>query len=610
MKNSKALANLLVLLLLASIAMVPTIPTSSASDTIDFGLDPSDNIFYSNITFLNHLFTVDVVLSNIVPADDLVGIEFKLYWDTTLLEGMSMVIPTGSIWQEAVDADNLWKTKFLFNKTGGYVHYIVTCSVLADGYTAGYLPLDETPSGIAARITFKIIKEPPRKGFVSCALDLRDTKLSDGDALPITHNTHDGLYKYIWAPPATQPYLSVIPANVTYMAASFPPYTPEFDVQVRMNNLDDEWHLAGIEFKLKYNNSLLEVKSVTLGPFMAIFGNATYPDNGVWFVKHVEYNYVYVLVLFYPIDEFNPASWPEGGGVVATIRFQGIYAEEYPWEATCWLDLYDIKFSDDEATPIPQGTSLDGFYRIKGYVLGRQLDIYTQYPDGFNGKGPNEPSDAFMPQDLVCLTAYLTYNLDPIQNKLVSFEIHSPYDDHIIYLSGITNTEGYVTVCWRIPWPCPDWPEDEIFGIWTVYSTAYVANQVVTDTLQFRVGWLVELISVESVYENYYKGNHTQWKITFMTISAQDRNVTFTLVLLDELLVPIGKITIVDFPVGGAPILGEKWYVDQMMVCLEIPKWAYIGEATAHVNAYTTFPSLGGYQYCPEITTTVRIIRP
>jgi hypothetical protein len=105
------------------------------------------------------------------------------------------------------------------------------------------------------------------------------------------------------------------------------------------------------------------------------------------------------------------------------------------------------------------------------------------------------------------------------------------------------------------------------------------------------------------------KGNHTQWKITFKTISAQNRDVTFTLLLQDELLVPIGKIVIADYTVGGAPLLGEKTY-EQLMVCLEIPKWAYIGEATAHVNAYTTFPSLGGHAYCPEVTTTVLIVRP
>ena len=599
MKLQKKSVILFVLLLFSGIIIIPQ---SLATGTITMKVEPPENIFFTGVTPVGSTFSVDVVLQDITPDDDLVGIEFKLYWDPTLLEGVKLEIPDGSIWQEADDDGNLWKVKMELNKAGGYVHYIVTVSSLEQGYNNGYLPLDETPSGIAARITFKIIKAPERYSEVSCALDLVDTKLSNGAGAPITHNVEDGLYKYIWSPPTYRPYLSVDPESVTFLAKPYPPYTPEFNVSVKINNLDVEWHLAGLEFKLYYNTTLLEVKAVNEGPFMKSYGSTM-------FVYHVEFDYVYVMILFWPLNETNPAAWPEGSGTLATITFQGIYAEEFPWVGTCALNLSDIKLSDERAQSIPQDPEVDGEYTIKGYVLGRQIDVFTQYPDGYNGKGPNEPSDAFAPQDLVCLTAYVTYNLDPVQNKIVSFEIHSPHDDHIIYLTAITNSTGYATVCWRIPWPCPDWPEDEIFGIWNVTATVDIANQVVTDTLQFRVGWLVELISVKSVYNEYYKGNHTEWIITFKTISAQERNVTFTLILQDELQVPIGKIIIADYTVGGAPLLGEKEY-QEMMVCLTIPKWAYIGEATAHVNAYTTFPSLGGHAYCPEVTTTIRIIRP
>jgi hypothetical protein len=587
-------------MMLGGLAMFPKI---RAAGNINMYVDPASTIAYTSNVGLGTTFTVNIVLQDITPEDDLVGIEFKLYWDPTMLEGMSMVIPAGSIWQEADDDGNLWKTKMLVNKTGGYCHYIVTCSSLSQGYTTGYLPLDESPSGIAATITLKIIAEPARYEMLTCALDLTGTKLANGGGGAITHTSTDGLYEYIWAPPSTYPHLSVSPASITYNAQPYVPYTPEFDVNIRINNLDDDWHLVGLQFTLGYNTTLLEIKDVTEGPFLAGYGET-------WFVTHVEFDYAYVMVLFYPINLTNPTAWPGGSGVLATITFQGIYAQEFPWVGSCPLQLTNIALVDERDEEIPFDPAINGLYTIKGYVLGRQLDVYTQYPDGYNGKGPEEPSDAFAPQDLVNLTAYLTYNLDPIQNKLVSFEVHSPYDDHIIYLTAITNTTGYAVVSFRIPWPCPDWPEDEIFGIWTVYATADVANELVTDTLQFRVGWLVELISVESVYENYYKGNHTSWKITFKTISAQDRNVTFTLVLQDELGVPIGKLTVEDYLVGGAPLLGELVYPPLNVSCLYIPKWAYIGTATAHVNAYTTYPSLGGYAYCPEVTTEVRIIRP
>jgi hypothetical protein len=597
MKVSKILASILALMLITGVVIIP----KAFAAPITVAVSPTNNIYYTSTTSIGAIFYVDIVLSSVLPADDLVGIEFKMFWDPTMLEGMNMTIPAGSIWAEADLDGNLWKTKMELNKTGGYVYYIVTCTDTDQGYTNGYLPLDTDPSGIAARICLKILVKPDRYAEISCALDLQGVLLSNGDALPISNTPVDGLYKYIWAPPVTTPYLKVNPASKSFLANPFPPYTPEFDIDIRMENLDSEWHLVGLEFKLYYNTTLLGVISVTEGPFLQGWGTTM-------FAKHVELDYVYVLIVLwgpYPLP-----SYPGGSGVVATIRFQGIYAEEFPWVGSSALDIDEVLFADDTPISIPQGTHLDGSYTIDGYILGRQLDVYTQYEDGFNGKGPYKPSDAFMPQDLVCLTAYLTYNLDPIQNKLVTFEIHSPTDVHIIYLDAITNSSGYATVCWRIPWPCPDWPEDEIFGIWNVSSTAYVANELVMDTLQFRVGWLIDLISVESYGENFYKGDHPIWKITFKTISAQDRTATFTLLLQDELLVPIGKLAIEDYLVEGTPvILGETIYIFNM-TCITIPKWAYIGTATAHVNAYTEYPSLGGWAYCPEVTDILRIIRP
>lgn len=597
MNHSKTIGKMLIVLLIASFMMVPV---AFGVGSINVYVDPADRHFYTDTTSIGDQFTVNVVVENTDPLDDLVGVEFKLYWDTSLLEGMTMVQPSGHIFQAAEDDGNMWVIKKQVDKVAGYAWFIVTCTDLGQGYTVGYLPLGD---GIAATITLKIIAEPPWKGELSCPLELKDVdlKLADGGGSPVPRTKADGLYTYTWAYPATQPYMAVDPTLKEFLAAPFPPYTPEFDINIRVENLDADWHVVGIQFKLYYNTTLLEVKNVAEGSFMASFGST-------WYVEHVELDYVYVFVVLN--GPYPPTEYPHGSGVFATITFQGIYAEEFPWIGESDLMLDEVEFVDDTPAYVEPAASVDGLYRIEGFILGRQLDLYTcNYPEGYNGIGPNKPADAFAPQDWVCLCAYLTYNLDPVQNKIVSFEVHSPYDDHIVYLTGITNETGYACVGFRIPWPCPEWPEDEIFGIWEVTATADVANEVVIDTMQFRVGWLVELVSVESTYENYFKGNHTEWKITYKTISAQYRNVTFTLLLQDELGVPIGYLTIVDFSVGGAPLLGEIEDFE-FMVCLEIPKWAYIGTATAHVNAYTTFPSLGGTAYCPEVTTTVRIVRP
>ncbi|MBS7620639.1 hypothetical protein KEJ32_00705, partial [Candidatus Bathyarchaeota archaeon] len=53
---------------------------------------------------------------------------------------------------------------------------------------------------------------------------------------------------------------------------------------------------------------------------------------------------------------------------------------------------------------------------------GRSIDLFTQ-KEPFSGKGLNEPSDSFQPQEEVILYALVTYNNYPVQNKLVAFQV-------------------------------------------------------------------------------------------------------------------------------------------------------------------------------------------
>ena len=46
----------------------------------------------------------------------------------------------------------------------------------------------------------------------------------------------------------------------------------------------------------------------------------------------------------------------------------------------------------------------------------RKIDLFTEKMP-FNGKGMNQSSDAFQPQELVILYANVTYNEAPVANK-------------------------------------------------------------------------------------------------------------------------------------------------------------------------------------------------
>jgi len=115
---------------------------------------------------------------------------------------------------------------------------------------------------------------------------------------------------------------------------------------------------------------------------------------------------------------------------------------------------------------------------------GASVDVYTQYPDGHNGKGPNQPSDPFEPRANVTLYANVTYNSWPEQNKDVTFQIADPHDNIVGILYNRTNEIGIAYVRFQLPW-LPDDPSYYL-GTWEVTASVNVAGSTVCDILIFE----------------------------------------------------------------------------------------------------------------------------
>jgi len=122
----------------------------------------------------------------------------------------------------------------------------------------------------------------------------------------------------------------------------------------------------------------------------------------------------------------------------------------------------------------------------------RAIDLYTQ-KEPYGGRGPNQPSDAFAPQEDVILYAHVTYRDYPVPGKIVAFEVHGPIN-HVENLSfartAVTNADGVANVSFRMPWP-NGYVEEVVFGVWDVIAVVDIAEVVVNDTLTFKVGWIV-----------------------------------------------------------------------------------------------------------------------
>jgi hypothetical protein len=251
-------------------------------------------------------------------------------------------------------------------------------------------------------------------------------------------------------------------------------------------------------------------------------------------------------------------------------------------------------------------------YTVRFMPPGRWIDLTLwgyascnntryEYEDFAKGIGPNEPADAVQPQAKVILRAFVTYNLQPIAGKCVTFDIVSPTGEFHIIRSATTEGNwtsplyGIAEILFTIPWPYPD-PEGRVFGQWNVTATVDIVKVIVRDTLTFEVGYLIKDVFVLPGKQTYHKGDHMNFTLTYTSISHQVRTAYFTIVVYDELLVPIAWRIVgpINVTYGTHTLLFE---------CMEIPHWVYRYRLTAYVNCLTDIPSTGalGTQYCPEI---------
>ena len=236
------------------------------------------------------------------------------------------------------------------------------------------------------------------------------------------------------------------------------------------------------------------------------------------------------------------------------------------------------------------------------------IDLFTQKKP-YDGKGLNQPSDAFAPQEEVILYANLTYRETPVANKIVAFEIHNPVNplnNITVIETALTNASGIATINFRIPWPTEN-PEAIIFGTWKVHTSADIAEVRVEDTLTFKVGWIVEILSITTIDENlqpqtiFGKGTCVGVKLVLRNIAMVSKMAMLAVTAYDEMGIPFGDIVIEDFEVEPG-----KTYI--YIYCrLEIPKWVAAGTATVNASAYTAPLDQGGVPYCPEVSTTFLI---
>ena len=122
--------------------------------------DATIDIVESPITIdeedIGQLFNVTVRIQDVPVDPGTAGVEFKVRWDSSVLEGVSMALPSGHFMEPDGDDGNLWVIKNdinnTFSSTEGQAWYAVTFQDTDQGIDMGYLP--KSGSGSLAVITF------------------------------------------------------------------------------------------------------------------------------------------------------------------------------------------------------------------------------------------------------------------------------------------------------------------------------------------------------------------------------------------------------------------------------------------------------------------------
>lgn len=233
-------------------------------------------------------------------------------------------------------------------------------------------------------------------------------------------------------------------------------------------NVDNVGNLSSYRLTITYNNSLLSVAQVSYGSFFPpppsshfSFDNSTSPGS-----------------LQINCSLSSPANPVGGSGILALITFRALYAQGSGLDSP--LKLTQTVLLDSKLNPIVHD-SVDAVYfwnlmEPDPPVDGRLLDVYTQN----GGVGLGQPDGNFTLGEVVYLTSSVSYNGNPVQSKLIAFQVKNPHNKTIVIRTAISDQNGMATVSFKIP------NDLDSIGTWSGISVVDIAEEVVWDTISFQ----------------------------------------------------------------------------------------------------------------------------
>lgn len=239
-----------------------------------------------------------------------------------------------------------------------------------------------------------------------------------------------------------------------------------FDIAISISNVED---LVSAKLYVTYNTSILDVTQVLQGSFFPLPPKANFESS-----KNESSGFIKINASLSSSE--TPRS---GNGTLAWLRFK-VISEAKPGFSSP-LDFEQTMLVNSHLNPIDHDiVGAVYFWKYAGSFPtepGRTLDLYTQK----GGIGPDEPGGNFMVGAELVMISRVTYNNDPVRNKLVNFALRNPLGQSAGFRSAMTDENGLAIVIFGIP------EVSSSYGTWTAISVVNIVEKTVWDTLVFQV---------------------------------------------------------------------------------------------------------------------------
>jgi hypothetical protein len=523
-------------------------------------VDPS-----SQVVLVSQDFTVNVSVDYV---ENLYGYQFKMSFDNSKLNASSL--QDGGFLNSPT---NTWS--YIVNNALGYVSFAVGSLKPAAAKTGSSPP----PLAI---VHFKAV------GVGNSSLHLYGTELADGQSIAIPHITVDGNVQVKWAPPnvlVSPPILNGSPGwinisdtfavNVTIQLAhdvnywqagmSFNPAVLEClsysegpflgtggATTWQPGTIDNvagvltphgaslglgvgatgTGTLGIITFRVKSTgSSSLVLQNVLLLDrdyseiIPATIGNGYFelpspiPEPPTAF-----FTYFPISPYVNDIVTFDASASSPNGGVIT--KYEWDFGDNSQGSGMITINSYSTAGEYNVTLLVTDDENLTGsFSRIAKVIdlpVGLSIDVYTQR----GGQGLNQSSDTFAPDELVIITAYVTYNLAPVANEFVKF--YALYPNGTVWFSrdGMTDDRGLAFFGRLIP-------ASPVFGKYSVNATTTVGMENAVDFVDFNIDWLVQVKSaVPCDRYGVPKNDFNRGEPLFMAVNITNNRFGSTYVLV------------------------------------------------------------------------------